>query len=158
MKYINIKRSYNIYKGSYINDTMLCDFVGEETYKALYHFAPELYLEVTYPMEANQYSITEIRNIYALDNSITSRYIKYLLIVRYFEGSSENTYLIENLVNSSEVMDLPDMSPITNKFYIFLIFIILSITVYLIHYHILPSLNEKTSFPICYFGENCYFG
>ena len=150
MIYTNISSSFTINKNisTYydrktkkkieVSDTTLCDFVGLDTYRALYNLAPTLYAITTYPMTSNEYDMSEIRNMFTLGNGIDNMQIKYLLVHRFIKGKSDKTALIEKLVHSSEVMIYANMSPSTSLYYIIYTFVVLYFIFYVTYFYITP--------------------
>src|SRR5580698_1669099 len=112
---IYLDKGYSFYKNKSISDLKLCNFVGLETYKALFQLFPSLWVEVTYPMIASEDNLNQVKILLSLEDNIIGEYLKKRLIIRYVDGddSSKDTELVAGLIGSSLPITEPIMSPAT---------------------------------------------
>lgn len=142
MDKIVLERGFSYYKDIIVSDTDLCNLVGLETYKALYTLFPQHWIEITHPMNANEHHLYKIGVLLSLQDNITGACLKKRLVVRFVDGPDEgSSYLIADLINSSDSLSMPNMSPFTYAIWIIWMFLMMVLTVIVLYIYIWPDYN-----------------
>lgn len=144
---IVFKTGFSYYKRKCVSDRDICDLVGLETYKALYELFPTYWVDLTYPMTAQEDHLHRIQTLLVSQDGLTGKCLKKRLIIRHVDGPTQSaSELVAGLVNSSPRMDSPNMSPLTYVLWILWMFVITVVTLLVIIFCIWPEIKEYASY------------
>lgn len=137
MDSVTLKHGYSSYEGTTVTDREISNLVGIETYKALKHLNPELYLNVTNPMTPEAYIVSEIYTIFSLNDKIDGETIKRNLVIRKIKGESDlTTPIVAGIIDKNAKIETPHMKTETTILWSFYIFFMLFLIIYLLIFHI----------------------
>jgi hypothetical protein len=143
MDNIILEEGFSYYKEKRVSDLELCNLVGLETYKALYELFPNLWVSVTYPMEAQEDHKNKIKVLLSLQDKLSGECLKRRLIVRLVDGTNQSaSELVAGLINSSEPLSEPIMTPTAWSLWILFIFIFTVLTVLVFWFYIWPDIRN----------------
>ncbi len=134
---------YSIYKSNTVSDRELCDFIGLDTYKALFTLHPELYIDFTYPMTPSKHKLSEIKNFLSLHSELNGQQLKSYFVIYFFEGENyKNKNHIIDLIDCNSPLLIPCVSDNVRALWILIVFIVTILVVYVLVFHIWPSFYE----------------
>lgn len=142
MEDIILEKGFSYYGDTRVSDIDLCNLVGLETYKALYTLFPDNWVEITHPMTANKHHLYKIGILLSLQDNITGTCLKKRLVIRFVDGPDQgSSYLIADLINSSECLGIPNMSPFTYAIWIVWMFLMMILTIIILYIYVWPDYN-----------------
>jgi hypothetical protein len=143
MEEITLETGFSYYKDNKVSDIDICTLVGLQTYKALYVLFPEYWVAITYPMTASAHHLYRVKILLSLQDNITGDYLKKKLVMRFIDGPIGGaSELIADLANSSESLQMPDMSPFSYTIWIIWMTLMMIFTVIILYIYVWPDYNS----------------
>jgi hypothetical protein len=134
---------YTLYGDIDVTDRQICDLVGLDTYKSLFTLFPTLYSDFTYPMTPSSHRLQEVKNLLSVHEELLPSDLKKYLVIRHVDGpNSLNSQIVNGFVDSSEKMIIPQIRETTLALWILVVLFVTILIVYVIIFHVWPSLRE----------------